>query len=725
MAGKKRNIGLNSLEFIESAPTELIRSVFARSAENAEKTPSDLSSTDTDIDDDTLRSNLIAALNSQKPETLVSLEDTCRRIRQLAEGKGPASLDMLVGQRLMHEEVETYDAQLDPLCRSAWVFLGYAAVFEDAEAFHAARQYRDYGKMYDAFEVDTEETEQIEAAVIDEESLEAHLSKRLELPSNCTIRTVNLPKTRSHPVSVMVIVRHAGPLSSVFSHKDSGLKGTIYYRPPNEATLIWTPKLNQLEVCAQSPDVRQKVGAGFAEVVLGQDMSRKPLTWRRYDLMRFRKSLSLPIPELEGVEITQAQLVEIELRLGSWSRRLALKVGIEDDIEQIARRYLGAGDLFRRAEGFSRVVIAVRYMRPDTPKDRSLNISIGHNRSNVQSLRDPQERAIAYDLLDHWGILNAFRELDVSEASNLLPQLLALHDSPEDEISGGFLRELGLDPHRMIKAGYIERRGRQSVILIDEDDDFAEVSLSLTDNSDNLKATGLHGEDLGSRPSDDLIRYAVKRDWLEETLLKLVRPVIARPSFQALDTDLIFLGRLKVGDEELPVHFARRLTQPDTFRRLDVILRARQDLGIGLVFAAGPSPHNHLGPNVVVNISDHLSRDEAEVLSRDSLEQAYQAGRTLALGGASVALLKAGPHSAMLFIPGNPPLSIHSRDQIVVFERLIAAFNNGSPELKAGHLLEDTNARSPGDLFHAKARASIIGVYLKKGSRNGFWRLGA
>ena len=65
--------------------------------------------------------------------------------------------------------------------------------------------------------------------------------RRLELPSSVSIGTLDLPKTGNHPASVMVIVRHAGPLSSVFSHKDNGMRGTIYYRPPSEATLIWTP----------------------------------------------------------------------------------------------------------------------------------------------------------------------------------------------------------------------------------------------------------------------------------------------------------------------------------------------------------------------------------------------------------------------------------------------------------------------------------------------------
>lgn len=42
--------------------------------------------------------------------------------------------------------------------------------------------------------------------------------------------------------------------------------------------------------------VRQTVSDSFAEVVLGHDISQKPLTWKRYNLSRFRSSLLLQLP---------------------------------------------------------------------------------------------------------------------------------------------------------------------------------------------------------------------------------------------------------------------------------------------------------------------------------------------------------------------------------------------------------------------------------------------
>ncbi|WP_136646735.1 hypothetical protein [Tabrizicola sp. YIM 78059] len=78
----------------------------------------------------------------------------------------------------------------------------------------------------------------------------------LQLKTACTVKALDLPATAAHPASIMLIVRNGGPLSSVHDHHDDGRRGTIYYRPPNEAILIYTPAIRQIEICADSPVVR-------------------------------------------------------------------------------------------------------------------------------------------------------------------------------------------------------------------------------------------------------------------------------------------------------------------------------------------------------------------------------------------------------------------------------------------------------------------------------------
>ncbi|NOX41260.1 MAG: hypothetical protein GXP05_12325 [Alphaproteobacteria bacterium] len=344
-------LGLLPRGLIEDAPVDLILGIFeARGKENDNEPEFGLVEILENEPDGDPRDRILENLSRYDKDDLIPVEQRCWRVRNLAEGKGVASLEMVVKKRLSNDDMIEYDKQPDSLCRSIWTFLNRRRVFDDAESFHFARKFRDLGKMYDAFEVELEKASSFDAASVDGAALAARITEVLELKTKCMVTAMDLSATDAHPASVMLIVRHGGPLSSVHDHRDDGRRGTIYFRPPNEATLIYTPVKKQIEICADSPAVRQQVSGVFAEVALNHDISQKPLTWKRYDLGRFRSSLTLPVPSIDGFEIHLAKVLEVEVRLGSWKRKLGLKVSIDDDIDAIAKKYLGPNSIIKRAE---------------------------------------------------------------------------------------------------------------------------------------------------------------------------------------------------------------------------------------------------------------------------------------------------------------------------------------------------------------------------------------
>ena len=152
MARKALPLGPAALSIIERAPIDLIFAVLASRGNPTEPEyglPASL-----EAEKDRARQAIIDALSQFDQEDLRPFEQRCRRIRRLAEGKGISSLDTIAEQRLNEEQHSEYSRQLDPLCRSIWMHNNFLPVFADAESFHFARQYRDYGKLYDAFEVD-------------------------------------------------------------------------------------------------------------------------------------------------------------------------------------------------------------------------------------------------------------------------------------------------------------------------------------------------------------------------------------------------------------------------------------------------------------------------------------------------------------------------------------------------------------------------------------------
>lgn len=728
MPRKASPIGPNIHCLIEDAPTDLARAVLAiREGENEPDFGLPAEPPDSTNEDamNAFRQGMLETLAVFDADELRPAEQRSRRVLALAEGKGVDSLTAITEQQLTDEQELVFDRQPDPLCKSIWAFLHARQTFEDAESFHFARKFRDYGKLYDAFEVELEKAVNLNSGAIDETALATKITAVLQLKTACTVKALDLPATPAHPASIMLIVRHGGPLSSVHDHRDDGRRGTIYYRPPNEATLIYTPAIRQIEVCADSSVVRQGVAGAFAEEALGHDVSQKPLTWKRYNLSRFRRSLRLDLPRITGFDITDARVLEAEIRLGSWSRKLLLKVAAEDDIEQIADRYLRPNNIFRRADGFSRVGIAVSYNRIGDDKVRTLNITISGSKScNLQSNKDPDERNLGFALLDAWGILSAFKQIETTDLRAMFPQLVMLHDRLEDNVSGEHLRELGLDPERMIQGGLLERRGRQDIVLIDDDDMGGEAQVKPSGVEGMSRTVGAFGKDGGLRPTADLEMYEINREWLHETVVGLLKPILNKLAAQVLDQDLSLLGSMRIDGADVPIYFTRRLHDLKTTSRLDQLMRARNAAGVGIVLSASTDGPGYLGPNLVVPMLSCLSSGAEDlVLSPEALELAYRTNRSLARGGATPQVLRSGTQSATLHIPGRQPLALTGAEQITIFDRLVAAEKAGSPDVQVKQLMDGLGTRSPQQAFRKPTWDSIRDVYIGKGSKNGYWRL--
>ena len=477
-----------------------------------------------DLDTGSEEIGLAALVSDLDRDVLKGLEDICRQVIDLSEGKGATSLDTVVDRKMYATEIDEYRAQKDALCRSIWIYTHFHDVFLDAQSFHTARRYRDHGKLYSAFEVAAEVPEAFVAEDVDGEALAGRISKALDLNTKTTIAKMDLPSTPSHPKSVMIAVRHGGPLSSVLDHRDDGRRETRYYRPGQEAILIYTPSLRKLEVCAQGYGVRDKASRAFAEVVLGQDLSSKPLTGRNFNLDRFGESLRLPLPEFSDVEVVSAKVTEIEARLGSWKRRLLLQVTADDDIEDFADRFMGTAKVAAARFGYSRIAIAVAYKYREDGEAGTLKLWISSgNTSNVQNDRDPKLRDLGVRLLEFWGLSESQRLLGEEEIAAYFDGLLFLYDHPEDVVSGAALSKAGIDLQRLLSAQILAKKGRQHVVLIEEDGDAVEAEIDTGPRQGTLNFEGPFGEDLGARPAGDHVDYVIQRKFLSEIVLEAVR----------------------------------------------------------------------------------------------------------------------------------------------------------------------------------------------------------
>lgn len=531
----------------------------------------------------------------------------------------------------------------------------------------------------------------------------------LDLKTPCTVRAIDLPAADSYPTFVMIIVRHGGPLSSVHHHHNDGHRRTLYYRAANEATLIYTPEHRKIEVCSDSRPVRDVVARCFAEEILEHDVSAKPLTWKSYDLSRFRESLTLPAPDIDGFDIAFARVVEVTVQLDNGKRFLSLKVAVDDDIEEVATRYLGARSVLHRANRITRTRIAVGYHRLSDPRKRSLSVTITDTGScNVQSMRDPEERRLGFALLDKWQIMQAFKPIDPADLRRLFPSLVRLYYRIGKDVPASLLRDLRLDPRELLKMGLVERAGRDEIVSLGDEDLEGEATVVPGDYRGRLQLKDTFGGDAGGVPADLLTRYRLNVDWLLETIVGLMKPLLAKHAVAVLDDDLVKLGSMDINGSDVPVYLARRLDHPKTLERLNGLLQIVASASIGLILSASPQPPRWLGSNVIVPLLTNVTLgDSTSVLSRETIVCEFSAGRTLARGGNKPSVQRNGGHGVTLHVPGRIPLILAGNEQIMICERLVTAHNAGAPDVHVKQLMSGLGSKSPQPAFASKARAGL------------------
>lgn len=174
MPRKSLPLGPETLGLLEEARTDLLHALLGEREDENEPVialPQDVPLPEDDAAVDAYRQNITESLSQFTRDELRPVEQRSRRVRMLARGKGIVSLETIVERQLDDEAICEFERQPDHLCRSIWAFLNARETFENAESFHFARQFRDHGKLYDAFEVDLENAESLDATAVDETAL--------------------------------------------------------------------------------------------------------------------------------------------------------------------------------------------------------------------------------------------------------------------------------------------------------------------------------------------------------------------------------------------------------------------------------------------------------------------------------------------------------------------------------------------------------------------------
>lgn len=699
------------------APTHLI-SEFLSHAQFSEFLPDAMAAVPSDAGDEMKRGKIAEALKALKSDRISLIETEARRVTTMTE-KTPDAMLRRLSEDLRFAAKEGMKLQRDPVARSLWAYLHTIALFEAAERAMQVQVYREHGTLYEAWSIDA--SIPLAAAGVDHEALAKEIAERLQHDDGCKVEAVDLPAENGESQDVLLAVTFFGAYSSQKTVQPDKSTKLLYFRPPDEMLLVYSHARRRIEVCSRDRLDRKIVANLFAADALKHDISNKPLTQKTYNLSRFRSSLKLPIPDEEAHRVKKASIIEVEVALGDWSRKLTLSVAPEDDIDAIARSVFGA--IIPKAGGGYVTKVRFRIEHVDGRGRKGvLQFDVfGRNKSNIQSERDPGKRELGYDLLEAWGVLERIGDLSKPQRKEKLPQLLTLYDLAAEKLTGQNLDELGVDADELTGAGFLTRKGWADVILF-EDDELGEVVHNVERDSTSDEATlALVEGGMGSTvPKGDVSEYEIQFDYLRDALRDLLMPMALRGRVRKLSDHLHQLGVATIGLAEAPIYLARATAVDKVLEASVRLIRGESNRIRGLIFVPEDVRFPYLGCHVVLSLQDHIDA-ESGTIDADAVRSSYEAAIDTATRGAAVHFRRQGDAAAQISVPGQDPWIVTGAKKVKLFERLYMAHRDREDAVKLEVLKKYAGFSQLPQLF-GDDWAEVNGRYLYS-PRRMFWAL--
>lgn len=207
-------------------------------------------------------------LPKEKKDRLGPLEAEAARIVTIASDRGEYVLQGLATTTLEPDRAKELLNRRDKLARSLWAYANEHGLFEAAENSLHLRLYRRYDKHYQTFmaEPSVDGGPDAGSALLDE--LLVDLNKRLDRGDGYSIDKFDIPEDGDEPAAEMYLLFHPDPPTSVREIDDDGNRSSIYFRPPGEAMIVYTPSTGRVHVRAGNRKLRHTVAERFIETAL-------------------------------------------------------------------------------------------------------------------------------------------------------------------------------------------------------------------------------------------------------------------------------------------------------------------------------------------------------------------------------------------------------------------------------------------------------------------------
>ncbi len=723
--GKKTLNNVHSLiELTEKAPVPVIRA-FCALAEGAPL----VAGVDATQDGDAFRAALTERLRHLKKDQRDPAEREALRVLRLSSTRG-AEVLAAVALQLNDADLEaSFLAQEGAnIGRAVWMRThsdDTLRLFDVAESILNTGDIRGMKKLYDAYEVPCEDAPPFVWNDAVRKKLEARLTTTMQLDEPCEVVHVQIDDDAGAGTGAPVhflVVRFTGEMASVLRMTNRRRESFFYY-PARDATIVYAPGRNLVEVCAHAHTRRAILAEVLSQHGFQRPLSSRPLNRCRYDLSRFAQVLKTVKPAIPGAKIERLYLADMTSLLGNTTHSVTLRIDTTEDLQDIAGQHW-SNHPFSRPDAILGITLVTELVLEGETEITKLVIALDEpNRCSLQGERDPRLRRCGEAILEALGVLKPLHPGAGVGDPKLLIQVAALLEHAHGPMSGMALAKLGIDIERFADEGIITEGDRLSEIEVKvADGEPFTVKLKRSSDPDTMTYTDPTTGHEVSMPANHARRWRIDTNWLRQELIQSLGKSLQVPAGNFQSDEPVFLGELEIEACKIGLYFASGLTSDRHFARVDTALRLMPRLLPGILLTTTPEPFPFAGTNVVVPIESILaSGGNGRAIDLGRLAVSYRHGQLSAMGGTSIRLnVSSDGYAAVLHIPGKAPWRVTNKAKITVLQKLVEAYHAGTPHVNTKILMQDTGCASPANLF---SKTSPWRSYLEKVDGAHAWQL--
>lgn len=178
------------------------------------------------------------------------------------------------------------------------------------------------------------------------------------------------------------------------------------FRPVIEMALTYEPVSGQIEVIANTKEVRTEIARAFSGSLLQTEIEGETVPLKQYDISKLLRPFDFPTDLDDGIGSVQVTMLKLKPHDNSGKVTLEVAANETRTIYEASQEWFNAHDPLRSGFLLAQVKIVIKFM-PDAESHRGKVLPIKISWPNGCDLKDKteQERLIGDKYLKRWGLL--------------------------------------------------------------------------------------------------------------------------------------------------------------------------------------------------------------------------------------------------------------------------------------------------------------------------------